>query len=104
MMRRYVHVGINPQGGGTIFNQPINWNARIEALLVQYGDFYRYANQNYVLFTDANLAYLSNAIRALPGFQGVYVLLTEMTALDTLRCNGWMDPRFWQWLQGQHNF
>jgi hypothetical protein len=94
-MRRYVHLGINPSGVAT--PGPV-----LESLLIQYGDFYRYAVQNYVLFTDANLAYLSNQIRALPGFQSVYVLLVELPGFDPLRCNGWMDPRFWKWLQGDH--
>jgi hypothetical protein len=101
-MRRYVHLGINPTGG-VKGPPPLNWTNRLEALLPQYGDFYRYAQQNYVIFTDVDLAFLSNQIRALPGFQGVFVLLVEMPGFDPYMCNGWMDPRFWEWLKGRRD-
>jgi hypothetical protein len=100
-MRRYVHLGINP--GGSTKIPPLNWTRSLEALLPAYGDFYRYAGQNYVLFTDADLAYLSNQIKALPGFQAVFVLLIELPGFDPVRCNGWMDPRFWEWLKGRRD-
>jgi hypothetical protein len=99
VIRRYVHLGINPRGGG----RPGNWNRALEALLLQHGDWFRYANQNYVVFTDADLRYLSDRIRSLPGFQATYILLTELSAVDHLHCNGWMDPKFWQWLQGKRD-
>jgi hypothetical protein len=102
-MRRYVHLGINPIGAGNLLTQPINWNWTLEALLSQRADWYRYANQNYVLFTDADLPYLANEIRALPGFQSVYILLAELAGLDAANCNGWMDPKFWEWLQGRRD-
>ena len=104
LMRRYVHLGINPIGGGSILTQPFNWNRPLETLLVQHGDWFRYANQNYVLFTDADLTYLSNEIKALPGFHSVFILLAEISGFDPIRCNGWMDPKFWEWLRGRRDF
>jgi hypothetical protein len=101
-MPRYVHLGINPLGAATPGDEPRNWTSALESVLTQYGDMYRYAAQNYVLFTDADLAHLSTQIRALPGFQAVYILLVELPGLDPLKCNGWMDPRFWKWLKGDH--
>ena len=101
-MRRYVHLGINPLGAGSV--PAANPNALLEPLLTQRADWYRYARQNYVLFTDANLSSLSNEIKALPGFHSAFVLLVEMPAFDSLKINGWMDPKFWKWLQGQRQF
>ncbi len=103
MIRRYVHLGINPIGSGSILTQPLNWNRALEALLIQHGDWFRYGRQNYVLHTDADLTYLSQRITALPGFKSVYVLLTELAGVDILRSNGAMDPKFWRWLQGERD-
>lgn len=102
-MKRYVHLGVNPLGCGTVFTRPLHWNERLEALLVKHGDWYRYAGQNYVIYTDSDLFYLSNEIKAIPGFQSVYILLAEMSGFDPVRCNGWMDPKFWEWLQGRRD-
>jgi hypothetical protein len=103
-MRRYVHLGINPRGAmPTLGLRPLNWNKTLEALIVQHGDWYRYSSQNYVLFTESNLAQLAGQIRALPGFQAAYVLLAELPGFDPERCNGWMDPKFWAWLQGSRD-
>jgi len=102
-MVRYVHLGLNPVGAGSSLTQPQNMNRTLEPLLSQRGDWYRYASQNYVLYTAADLAHLANEINALPGFHLVFILLTEIPGLDPLRqCNGWMDPKFWQWMQGHH--
>lgn len=103
MIPRYVHLGINPIGGGSVITQPRNWNRALEALLIQYGDWFRFGVQNYVIFTAAELPFLANSIKALPGFKPVYFLLTELSGVDYLKANGWMDPKFWQWLQGKRD-
>ncbi len=100
-MPRLVHLGINPIGSGTVWNQPKDVNATLERLLSKHGDWYRYAAQNYVLFTDANLTSLATEIRTLPGFQHSYCLLVEIGNWDPNHLNGWIDPKFWQWINGK---
>jgi hypothetical protein len=100
-MMRFVHLGINPVGA--IAGQPnAQWPPNLNAVLENYlnaaagWDWFRYGAQNYVLWTDANLNDLARGIAALPGFQIVYVLVTEFTLSQ---CSGWEPQPFWQWLQ-----
>lgn len=98
-MKRFVHLGVNPVGAvaaraGT--GWPPGFNLALQAYLTQLGcDWYRYAAQNYVIWTDLNLDEVAQGIAALPGFQFVYVLLTEFTPAQ---CSGWMPQPFWSWL------
>lgn len=100
MNRRYVHLGINPFGSGT--NAVPNLNSILESYLVQRADYYRYASQNYVLCTDANLVQLANEIKSLPGFQLTYIFLSELNLAAGYY--GWMHPDFWRWLQGERKY
>ena len=100
-MRRFVHLGINPLGvmAGVSDAWPPNFHAVLQSYLTQVvadGDWIRYADQNYVLWTDADLTDLARGIAALTGFQIVYVFVTEFTLSQ---CSGWMPPTFWQWLR-----
>ncbi len=103
MRWRYVHLGINPVGA--VAHLPANtWPAdfyrHLEFYLSNFGgDWYRYASQNYVLWTNEDLGQLSSAIARLPGFQNVYVLVTEIPNVQETVCNGWMPQGFWQWIQ-----
>ncbi len=102
-MRRYVHLGINPDGASPI-TMPPGWNRTLETLLTRHADWYRYGAQNYVLCTDAELSRLAALIRALPGFGSAYVLLTELAGQYGDKSNGWMDAKFWEWLHGKRDF
>ncbi|HXM62960.1 MAG TPA: hypothetical protein VN950_19010 [Terriglobales bacterium] len=102
MNSRFVHLGINPVGA--IASQPApappdNLYARLEGLFDTHAlDWYRYGSQNYLLFTSISLEDLTGMIVRMPGFQNVYLLLTETPEIQALRCNGWMPMDFWQWL------
>jgi hypothetical protein len=97
---RFVHLGINPVGAlaaqvGT--QPPANYQLVLEQFLnlSVSGDWFRYASQNYVIWTNADLQQLATAIAGLPGFQIVYVFATEFTLAQQ---KGWMPEGFWQWL------
>jgi hypothetical protein len=101
-MRRFVHLGINPVGavaGQPNPASPHNFYPLLENYLNQLvvnGDWYRYASQNYVLWTDADLADVARGVAGLTGFQNVYILVTEFTQAQ---CSGWMPRMFWDWLR-----
>lgn len=93
-VHRYVHLGFNPTGSSKEFrNLP---HAAIEAHLnVVALDWYRYASQNYVVFTNAHLAELVTGIRSIPGLEHVYSFATEFHPSGA---NGIMTRKFWDWL------
>jgi hypothetical protein len=101
-MRRFVHIGINPVGA--VAGQPnAAWPPNFYPLLENYlsrlvtdNDWYRYASQNYVLWTDADVTEVARGVAALAGFQNIYVLVTEFTPAQ---CSGWMPLMFWNWLR-----
>lgn len=103
MRARFVHLGVNPVGA--ISEQPLaripeNFNGLLEGYLGQIsGDWYRYASQNYVLWTDRDLTQIAMEIARLPGFQVVYVFVTEIPAVQLSLCSGWMPEQFWNWLR-----
>lgn len=99
MMRRYVHLGINPTGAGGL--RPLNANGILEKYLGQHADWYRYGNQNYVLCTSSELSELANGIKQLPGFQRAYIFLSEIHNFGHF---GWMDPKFWEWINGRRQW
>lgn len=106
MNNRFVHIGINPVGAVARQNPqspwPTDFNRRLESYLSNYSrDWYRYGSQNYVIWTNADLAQLSAGIAALPGFQSVYVFATEINMFGGY--NGWMPQAFWDWLK-QYRF
>jgi hypothetical protein len=100
-MRRLVHLGINPLGSvasvpGSV--NPPNFTQALETYIGRFApDWFRYGAQNYVLWTDADLTHLATGIQALPGFQHVYLLLTEFNP-RLPACDGMMSAAFWQWL------
>ncbi len=103
MRRRFVHLGINPVGafrpGQMAATYPPGHPAPLQNYLTSLGgDWYRYASQNYVLWTSVDLATLVSQIAALSGYQSVYVLATEMAPIGG-SSNGWMPPEFWQWMR-----
>jgi hypothetical protein len=76
---------------------PTDIRSKIESYLNPVaGDWYRYARQNYVLWTDKDLASLTEEITKLPGLGNFYVLATEFFPAQ---CNGMMPKHFWEWLQ-----
>jgi len=90
--RRFVHVGVNPR------DTLVGWNQVIENYLNNIaGDWYRYAAQNYVVWTDVDLGILSKGITGQPGLGSLYVLATEFT-IGPAGCNGMMPKQFWDWL------
>jgi hypothetical protein len=103
-VRRYVHLGVNPYGATAGMDSPslpVNFFSRLERFLTQHADWYRYASQNYVLYTDDDLTQLAEAIKALPGFENVYLLFTEITDTSFQGCQGIMVPKFWRWIHGE---
>jgi hypothetical protein len=92
---RCVHLGFNPKGSGDVSYLQFNFNSHLEAHLTQTADWYRYGSQNYVVYTNATLDQLVIGIRTLPGFQNIYLFISELDA----RYWGWMPPAFWTWLQ-----
>ena len=102
MNNRFVHIGLNPVGAVATQDPPPTWpanfNRSLEAFLSRYSrDWYRYGSQNYIIWTNADLAQLSAGITAIPGFQNVYVLATEVNLFGGY--NGWMPQQFWEWLK-----
>lgn len=94
-----MHVGINPVGAVVQIPgsaAPVNWNQTLETHLMGLnGDWYRFASQNYMVWTDRTLAEIVNGIIALPGFHTMYVLATEVSSLDGQQTNGWMPMVSW---------
>lgn len=92
--RRFLHIGINPR-------QPMitgQIHASIQQFLNQVdGDWYRYASQNYVVWTNWAIADVAAGITRMPGLQNLYLLATEFQPLIHT-CNGMMPQEFWQWL------
>jgi hypothetical protein len=99
-----VHLGINPIGAlATVpgARPPANFWAVLEGYISRVStDWFRFGSQNYVLWTEVDLAELGSAVKALPGFQNVYILATEFDPAAH-KCNGMMTADFWNWLQRQ---
>jgi hypothetical protein len=101
-MKRFVHLGINPIGGAASNPGVVGWPQNYVLILENFlnsnvnGDWFRYAAQNYILWTDLDLNQLAAAIAAQPGFHVVYVFLSEFTSAQF---GGWMPKLFWDWLQ-----
>lgn len=94
--RRYrlVHLGFNPQKTLAILvRKPIE-----DYLTGLGGNWYRYAPQSYVIWTNKELAALTREITSIPGCNSLYVLATAFTH-DLENCNGMMPKPFWEWLQ-----
>ncbi len=100
-MRRLVHLGVNPLGAVANVpgsGNPPNFTGSLESYIGLFAtDWYRYGVQNYVIWTDADLTQLALGIQALPGFQQVYLLLTEFNP-NVPACDGVMPADFWKWL------
>lgn len=96
-MNRFIHLGINPVGNSGIA-PPANYNAILEAYLNQVcPDWFRYASQNYVIWTNLDMQSLAGRILELPGLQNMYVFATVFTS-GALSSNGLMPKQFWDWL------
>ena len=98
--RRFVHVGLNfrrilpAPAVKTIHNC-------VQAYLDTLGgDWYRYAAQNYVVWTEKDPASLSREITQQPGLTNIYVLATEFNP-SPYTANGMMPKVFWDWLHKQ---
>jgi hypothetical protein len=90
---RFVHVGINPKGAGIETLVP---NAAIEAYLTaNVPDWFRYAAQNYVLWTNLPVADVARQITNIGGLSQMYVFAVEFHATNQ---NGMMPQNFWNWL------
>jgi hypothetical protein len=103
MGARFVHLGLNPVGAAAHISGT-EWPADFNGILQRHldrvaTDWYRYASQNYVLWTTIGLDELARSISALPGFQNVYVFATEFAPPEGVSFNGWMPPKFWQWVR-----
>src|SRR5215472_9699379 len=95
---RFVHLGVNPGGNdpGKLFGLGVlAMQQRLEPYLTSLnGDWYRYAAQNYVVWTNRDLATLTREINNLPGFTDAFVLATAFN-LDAQNCNGMIAQAFW---------
>ena len=90
-MKRFVHLGLNRRG-----LLPLVLNPTIEGYLNKVaGDWFRYGERNYVVFTDADLAEFAQGITRLPGMANFWVFASEISP-GTF--NGMMPPEFWAWL------
>lgn len=102
MRKRFVHLGINPLGSNAInpgSTAPVKYAEILQSFFGNRGiDWYRYASQNWVLWTDADLTELSMSIQGLPGFKEVYVLATEVGGTTPLTLQGLMPQVFWNWI------
>ncbi len=88
---RFVHLGLNPR---TLL--PRDTHNKIENYLNAVAiDWYRYAAQNYVLWTNKDLASLTRELTQLPDLQNFYFLATEFSRPQA---NGMMPQVFWEWL------
>ncbi|MFZ0640646.1 MAG: hypothetical protein WAM59_13210 [Candidatus Acidiferrales bacterium] len=89
-VKRFVHLGINPRG-----ILPIGTHATVEKYLdTAASDWYRYAAQNYVLWTNADVLALARGVTSLPGMSNFYVFVTEFSHAAA---NGMMAREFWDW-------
>jgi hypothetical protein len=89
---RFVHMGLNPRNLGSF---DVSVNKKIESYLdIVADDWYRYGAQNYVLWTNKELASLSWELTQQPGLEKLYVLTTEFSRAQI---NGMMTPQFWEW-------
>jgi hypothetical protein len=90
----YYHVGIKPP------TFPL-FIAGIHSLLDGYlntlnGDWFRYASQNYVVWTSLAPSELANGIRATRGLENLILFITPF---QPSWANGYMPQEFWNWLQ-----
>jgi len=92
---RFVHLGINPVNG-----LPTPLHPAIETHLgtLPNGDWYRYASQNYVVWTDRDLTELVTELHSVPTLGNCYFLATEFSQIDATKIQGWMPMEFWGWL------
>ena len=87
---RFVHLGFNARG-----RYEPGVNKQIEGYLDSVArDWYRYGRQNYVVWTNRDLASLSKELTQLPGLALYFVLTTEFSRTQI---NGMMAPQFWEW-------
>jgi hypothetical protein len=96
--RRFVHLGFNPVGSSppSFFSDNQRMREAIESYLHQNaGDWYRYAAQNYVVWTHEGLSEFASNLRQQPGLQNIYLFVTEFSPVGA---NGWMPQAFWDWL------
>lgn len=92
-MKRYVHLGFNSGVTWTISYRPI-----VEKFLTENADdWFRISGENYVLWTDQDLAVLAQGIRALPGLNH-FTVFASVFSCDTQEMNGVMPQAFWDWL------
>jgi hypothetical protein len=91
---RLVHLGVNPRGA-----IPPGAMQALEAYLTGLqGDWYRYASQNYVVWTNKELDLLAREIVAIPLLSQYFVFATVFHP-NMPTCNGWLPQQFWDWLQ-----
>ncbi len=89
----FVHLGFNP---GRVLS--LNVNKQIENYLDSVADdWYRYAAQNYVVWTNKDVTSLSKELTQQAGLESLYVLATEFSRAPA-HCNGMMPKKFWDWL------
>jgi hypothetical protein len=101
MKPRLVHLGINPVGAvahlPTPASWPVNFFGRLQGLFDTHAlNWYRYGSQNYVLFTSISKEEVTQLIAGMPGFQNVYVLMSEIPDLNAFY--GSMPQQFWSWI------
>jgi hypothetical protein len=89
----FFHIGLKPPPG-TIFLVGIQKS--LEAYLTSLnGDWFRYAAQNYVVWTNLDASELAQGIRGTNGLENLAMLITPFSPE---RANGFMPQEFWTWL------
>jgi hypothetical protein len=91
----YYHMGIKPQI--PLFFRGIQ-KALEDYLSTLKGDWFRYAAQNYVIWTSLSPVELANGVRAQKGLENLVMLITPF---QPSWVGGYMPQEFWNWLQKQ---
>ena len=60
------------------------------------GDWFRYASQNYVVWTHLTPSELAGGIRGVKGLEDIVMLITPF---QPSWAHGYMHQEFWNWLQ-----
>src|SRR4051812_39701620 len=89
---RFVHLGMNP--GVLIFGLHTAVEQHLSSL--PNTDWYRYAGQNYVVWTNLPLMDLVQGFQQHPTLKNVSVLATEFSSVVGSYA-GFMPKEFWDW-------
>jgi hypothetical protein len=89
----FYHVGIKPSCPLFVFGLQNQLETYLNTLN---GDWFRYAPQNYLIWTNFTSLGLAAGIRNTKGLENLIMLITSF---QTDWANGYMPQEFWNWLR-----